>query len=100
VTRPIRTARPASEELTAAVRWYEEQRSGLGAEFFDAVLETLARIAEHPEAGAVAFGAIEARRMLVAGFPYHVVYRRGVEDIRVLAFAHLKRRPGFWMHRR
>jgi len=100
VTRPVRTARLASEELAAAVRWYETQRPGLGVDFFDAVVEALDRIAAHPEAGATAFGTINARRMLVAGFPYQVVYRLGTEDIRVIAFAHLKRRPGFWRQRR
>jgi len=37
--------------------------------------------------------------MLVSGFPYQIVYRPTGEDIRILAFAHLKRRPGFWRHR-
>lgn len=83
MTRPIRIARP-----------------GLGAEFFDAVLKALDRITENPEFGAAALGAVEARRAFVAGFPYQVVYRLGINDIRILAFAHFKRRPGFWQRRR
>lgn len=71
--RPIRTAQPASDELTEAVGWYERQRAGLGEEFFEAIL---------------------------LGFPYQVVYRVGADEIRILAFAHLKRRPGFWRRRR
>jgi plasmid stabilization system protein ParE len=69
VIRPIRTARPASEEMTAAVRWYEEQRRGLGAAFFDAVLTTLDRITENPEIGAAIPGVVEARRVFVGGSP-------------------------------
>jgi plasmid stabilization system protein ParE len=99
VIRPIRTAKPASEELTAAVRWYERQRPGLGGELFDAILGTIDRISETPEAGS-SFRTLEARRMLVAGFPYQVVYRISADEIRILAFAHLRRRPGFWRHRR
>jgi hypothetical protein len=38
--------------------------------------------------------------MLVAKFPYQIVYRISADEIRILAFAHLKRRPGFWRHRR
>ena len=97
--RPIRTAKPASEELTATVQWYERQRPGLGGEFFDAILGTINRVSETPEAGS-SFGRLDARRMLVAKFPYQIVYRINADEIRILAFAHLKRRPGFWRHRR
>ena len=97
--RPIRAAKLASEELTAAVQRYERQRPGLGGEFFDAILGTIDRISETPEAGS-SFKTLEARRMLVAGFPYQIVYRMRADEIRILAFAHLRRRPGFWRHRR
>jgi plasmid stabilization system protein ParE len=99
VIRPIRTAKPASEKITAAVRWYERQRPGLGGEFFDAVVGTINQVSETTEAGS-GFGGLDARRMLVAKFPYQIVYRISVDEIRILAFAHLKRRPGFWRHRR
>jgi plasmid stabilization system protein ParE len=79
--------------------WYERQRPGLGRQFYDAVLTTLDRIRENPEAGP-ALGATTARRMLVSGFPYQAVYRLTDTDIRIVAFAHLKRRPDFWRHRR
>ena len=97
--RPIRPAKPASEELTAAVRWYERQRPGLGGDFFDAIRETLDRIAETPEAGSN-FSGLGARRMLVAGFPYQIVYHQRPTEIVVVAIAHLKRRPGYWKTRR
>ncbi len=99
MNRQLQTVRPAAEELADAVGWYEDRRAGLGSEFFDAVVRTLNRIAETPEAGSP-FSDLEARRMLVAGFPYQVVYRIEPDDIRVIAFAHLKRRPGFWRDRR
>jgi plasmid stabilization system protein ParE len=99
VNRRLHTARPAAEELAAAVSWYEDRRAGLGAEFFDAIVRTLNRIAELPDAGSP-FRDLKARRVLVAGFPYQVVYRMDADSIRVIAFAHLRRRPGFWRHRR
>jgi len=99
VSRRIRAAKPASEELAAAVAWYERQRLGLGRQFYQATLATLDRIRDNPEAGPI-WAATPTRRMLVSGFPYQVVYRFTGEDIRILAFAHLKRRPGFWRHRR
>lgn len=99
MSRRLHTARPAADELAAAVGWYEDRRRGLGSEFFDAIVRTLNRIAEMPEAGSP-FRDLNARRMLVTGFPYQVVYRIDTDDIRVIAFAHMKRRPGFWRHRR
>lgn len=83
----------------AAVRWYEARRPGLGAEFYDAVVRTIDRVAELPEAGA-RFERLDTRRLLIAGFPYQVIYRMSANELRIIAIAHFKRRPGFWRHRR
>lgn len=99
MSRRLSTAKPASEELAAAVRWYEERRAGLGAEFYDAIVRTTERIGEKPEVGSP-FAHLTARRVLVAGFPYQIVYRLDSDGIRIIAIAHLRRRPGFWRHRR
>lgn len=99
MTWRFHTAKPASEELVAAIRWYEERRAGLGGEFYDAVVRAMNRIAAMPDAG-TPIGSLGVRRVLVAGFPYQIVYRVEADAIHVIAFAHLKRRPGFWRHRR
>lgn len=96
VTRRLRPLRSASQELEAAVRWYEERRPGLGAEFFDAVSSTIALIADQPEMGVVTG---KARRALVDRFPYQIVYHLTPDDIVIVAVAHLKRRPNYWKHR-
>lgn len=49
MTRTLRNLRAAREEFAGAVKWYEEQRSGLGADLFDAVSATTARIEAHHE---------------------------------------------------
>jgi hypothetical protein len=49
--RSIRSSEPASDEFDEAVRWYEARRSGLGGEFFDAVVATLSRITDNPDIG-------------------------------------------------
>jgi plasmid stabilization system protein ParE len=98
VIRPVRIAELASNELGAAVRWYEEKRPGLGGELFDAVTNALSRIAQNPEIGARISADPRTRRLLVQKFPYHIVYRLTEAEIVVVAVAHLKRRPG--KHRR
>lgn len=90
---------PASAELTDAVRWYEGRRTGLGGQFFDAVTSTLDQIQQHPQIGRELPHRGEARRMLVFGFPYSVVYRERAEVIQVIAIAHAKRRPDYWKRR-
>lgn len=99
MTRAIRSLRAAGEEFAAAVEWYEEQRVGLGAEFFDAVAETTARIQSHPEIGTPASADTLTRRALVPRFPYQIVYRPSADQIVIIAVAHLKRRPGYWRER-
>lgn len=99
MTLVLRSIRAASEEFAAAVRWYEDHRVGLGAEFFDAVSTTMDLISERPELGPVDSGGV-TRRVLVRRFPYHIVYYLTPTQIVVVAIAHLKRRPNYWHSRK
>jgi plasmid stabilization system protein ParE len=99
VTLRFRTAKPASAELRAAVQWYEEQRPGLGAEFLAAIASTLESIGTYPDAGAPTGDDPAIRRAPVSRFPYDIIYRHRAKEVVVLAFAHTKRRPGFWKNR-
>ena len=97
--KPFRFGTPASAELAEAVRWYESRRTGLGADFYDAVVRTIERIRAHPEIGTPRTGRLPSREFRVDRFPYKVVYRVRDEDIYVVAIAHTSRRPGYWQHR-
>lgn len=99
MTLPVRTGKPAGVELREAVRWYEHRRAGLGAELLDAVSAALSLIATNPTAGASLSEDGLTRRVLMARFPYQVVYRIRPAEIVIVAVAHLKRRPGYWKNR-
>ena len=99
MTRRIKNHEFASAEFEAAVRWYEQRRRGLGGEFFDAVSDTVALIAEQPELGALIGGTGSTRRVLVHRFPYLVVYHVAPTRITIAAIAHLKRKPNYWKSR-
>ena len=99
MTRALRTIQQASDEFTEAVRWYEERRSGLGAEFFDTVSAAMALIAVRPETGTTIGSNLRTRRILVPRFPYQLVYRVTATELVVVAIAHLRRRPGYWKNR-
>lgn len=97
---PFLISDPASEELTEAVRWYEERRPGWGGKLFDAVTRAIERIQVYPEIGPLRTGRLPSRELRVQGFPYKVVYRIRENDIYVIAVAHTSRRPGYWKDRR
>jgi plasmid stabilization system protein ParE len=99
VNRPVRSSEPASDELAEAVRWYESRRTGLGGEFFDAVVATVSLIETNPEIGTTISPDGQTRRVLVVRFPYQVVYRLRPTEMVIVAIAHLKRRPGYWKNR-
>jgi plasmid stabilization system protein ParE len=83
--RRIRIGEPASDEFSAAVRWYQVRRSGLAHEFFDAVAATLSRIETNPEMGATISADGQTHRALVAKLPYLVVYRLRPTEIVIVA---------------
>jgi plasmid stabilization system protein ParE len=86
----------AQDELIESALYYEAARAGLGAAFRDAVRAVLDRLLEFPEIGEPRHGT---RRLMVAGFPYDIVYRVTTMDLEVLAVAHHRRRPGYWRRR-
>lgn len=96
MTLRFRTARTASAELRAAVQWYEKQRAGLGAELLVAIVSSLESIRTYPDSGAPMSDDPAIRSASVSRFPYHIVYRYKAKEVVILAFAHTKRRPGFW----
>jgi toxin ParE1/3/4 len=98
--KPLRVSAPASLELAAAVRWYEERRPGWGGKLFDAVSHAFALIESHSEIGSPRRSRPAVRQVIVRGFPYMVVYRVRPDDVYIVAVAHARRRPGYWQNRR
>jgi plasmid stabilization system protein ParE len=102
VNKPFRIEPEAAEELDQAVSWYESRRPGLGHELLVAVDDCLDFVGRWPGSGSLVPGLpheIAARRAPVRRFPYYVVYLETDSAIRILAFAHNRRRPGYWRSR-
>lgn len=91
-----------AEVLTAAL-WYDEQRTGLGVEFMAEVSDVLQRIEAAPRSFALwpgATGTAEPiRRAVMHRFPYLVAFEGHADHILILAIAHGKRRPLYWLAR-
>ena len=101
MTPSVRISEEAEAEVAESARWYETNRANLGAEFLEAVDLAVDRAATNPAAGSPVPGVEDAavRRWPVRRFPYHVVYVELPDRLQILAVAHDRRRPGYWIGR-
>lgn len=76
---------------------YDEQVPGLGDEFAVEVEQSARQIAVHPESGSPHL--LGTRRVHVERFPYSLVYTERNEQLIILAVAHHRRRPEYWIRR-
>jgi len=98
----VRLSAEAIDELVEAAAWYREQRPGLESEFLDEIERVLPLIGNAPASFPRLLGVpqdLVIRRALLPRFPYALVFMDLGEDLRILAVAHAKRRPGYWLDR-
>ena len=95
----VRFLEAARDDLRDAIRFYEIERPGLGAEFRDEIRLSLERIKAFPESWRAL--SENTRRCRTHRFPYGIIYQYRVEaaEILVVAIAHLHRKPDFWQAR-
>jgi len=99
VSRHLRVLPEAEAELVAAAEWYEQRRAGLGAELIAAIDSALDQILDAPLACPVWRTDQPYRKLVVRRFPYVVFFVVSEGDVEVVAFAHAKRKPGYWIDR-
>ena len=95
--KPVVFLSEAEEEMAEAARYYEQRRAGLGELFLLRIKAAAGEVAERPMACPAVRGQI--RRKLVRQFPYALLFREDEGEIVILAVAHGRRRPGYWIHR-
>jgi plasmid stabilization system protein ParE len=88
----------AALEARLAHQWYAERQCSIAEAFRIEVDLAVERIAENPLAHPTYTHG--TRRILLRRFPFAVVYRSGETGVLVVAVAHTKRRPGYWIDRR
>ena len=87
----------AREEFLAEIRWYAA-RSPAAAERFDAEFHgAMAALAEAPERWQPFHR--NARRCVLMHFPFSVIYAVQATRVYVLAVAHDRRKPRYWVSR-
>lgn len=100
--KPISLSREAIEELAEAATWYETRQPGLADRFLEEIDHTQHSIQSQPLAFpklATTSGDLEIRRALLPRFPYALVFIELQTETRILAVAHVKRHPDYWLSR-
>mgnify|MGYP001316258316 CR=1 FL=1 len=87
----------ADAEVTEAAEYYESRSVGLGSELLGEVERALNHISTNLEACQLI--GRRARRKPLWRFPYNLLYAVYPDRIRIVAFAHQKRRPFYWRKR-
>jgi toxin ParE1/3/4 len=87
----------AEADLSDAVDQYEGESPGLGSAFLAAVERAVADLVEYPEIAPILSGPY--RKKVLLRFSYNLIYRIKRNEIRILAVAHQRRRPYYWLGR-
>lgn len=87
----------ATAELEASADWYAERSPAVARNFCVAVDIALANITSDPNR----YFRIDDRHRScsVQKFPYQIIFRHDSSRVYVVAVAHTKRRPGYWIDR-
>lgn len=89
---------PALAELHDAAAFYAAKANvDLGLAFVAEFERAANLVLENPTRGAIFRGT--RRRYLLRRFPYSIIYQITAIELRVVAVAHQRRRPGFWENR-
>ncbi len=99
----IRYHREAHRELWAAVDRYDDEHPGIGYDFHEAVTAAESQISDYPDSGPLwphIDPKLGVRRMVLAGpWPFALAYIVDPGRLVVIAVAHGRRKPGYWLPR-
>ena len=85
----------ALAEVETAQGWYEDRSLLAASAFLRELSEAVQRLQEAPHR--YPQGEAGTRRVLLDRYPFTIYYRTRTDIITVVAVAHQKRRPGYWV---
>jgi toxin ParE1/3/4 len=98
----LRVLPEAQGEAIEAAVWYEGRQRLLGEEFLDEIETAFERIRQGVDSLSPMeqySGRFDIRRILLRRFPYAVIVLRRLDETLVVAIAHTRRRPLYWLDR-
>lgn len=96
----IKLTRSSHTDIKEAQSWYEEQKAGLGASFYEAVKERINFLSDNPYTYPSKYTNI--RHGIVTGYPYtvHYLIEEEKKQVIVLGVLHMSRNPKTWQERK
>jgi len=93
--------RLAERELTDAFWYYEDRSDGLGSSFLDHVQRSARLLLSFPRSAPLVrqVGDVSIRKRALPKFPYDLFFTFDEDSLFILAVAHQKRRPYYWIER-
>jgi toxin ParE1/3/4 len=88
----------AEAEHLETVAYYESKRPGLGATYWAEFELAMERILEMPRSYPIEMEP-DIRHRVMKKFPFTIIFRETPNLIQVLAIAHHRRRPAYWLGR-
>lgn len=89
----------ARAEARQAAEWYRARSIAAARGFAISLDDGIRAICEHPEAWPTWPGRDDVRRRVLRRYPFTIVYLVDGEAVVIVAVAHQKRRPGYWLLR-
>lgn len=99
MNRRILVEPEAETELQGAAEWYEVQQDGLGHLLLQQTASVYQRITSGEHGTPVPHAESRARRIAIGKFPLWVVFMEHGAEVVIVAYAHERRRPGYWLTR-
>ena len=99
--KPLQIVEPAEAEYREILSWYRDRDERVADRFADEARRALQLVETFPQIGGRVPGVDDAdvRQMPIHTFPYHVVFVDLPDRLEVIAFAHSRRRPAYFMNR-
>jgi len=97
--KPYRFLEDARAELVAAAEWYAERYPPAASAFVDAIEDAVTIIRRLPKAWPLAPGSTTVRAKVVPRLDYTVFFAEHDDEIIIVAIAHQRRRPAYWVKR-
>ena len=90
---------PAAEiEYLESIAYFESKKPGLGATYLEDYERIMKNICQAPHRYPIEKQP-DIRRVKMNKFPYFILFRESSNIVQVLAVAHYRRRPQYWLGR-
>ena len=89
----------AEAEHLESIAYFESKNPGLGVSYINEFENAMKLVCAAPHRYPIEKEP-DIRRIRMKRFPYSVLYRESAGVVQVLAIAHYRRRPAYWLGRR